>query len=51
MRIKLSILGRVALELTVGEADAQHVEDQTGYVVGFAPPPQIPAELDLPDRD
>jgi hypothetical protein len=59
MRIVLVVLGRTVLELSAGtvqqpEAEhqqPQHIEDHTGYVVGFRPSPPVPLELDMPDRE
>lgn len=56
MQLRLTAFGRelfVAwskLDDEVG-AEPPHVEDHTGYTLGFVPPPDAPAFVDLPDRD
>ena len=59
MLIALTVLGHPLLELRIGRGAAatpddghepQHIEDHTGYTMGFVPTLTAPAELDMPDR-
>ncbi|MFC5676058.1 hypothetical protein [Aeromicrobium endophyticum] len=54
MHISLVIFGVTVLELSVSDGASEapeHIEDHTGYRVGFEAPPAVPDALGLPQRD
>ena len=52
MHLRIAILGIEVLSLSVDQQDEPpHIEDHTGYPMGFAPSAQQPSFVDLPDRD
>jgi hypothetical protein len=55
MNVTLSILGVTVLDLHISagqdDEEHQHLEDHTGYAVGFVSPPAVPHALDMPPRE
>jgi hypothetical protein len=54
MHLSVVIFGVTMIELSVSDSLPEgppHLEDHTGYRVGFVSPPPVPEALDMPPRD